>query len=477
MELNIIPMPNDIKIISEKAVKTSGIIYNEINSLSKEEYIIEIADGKIGISYSCIEGKYYADLTLSFIKNQFGDSVPSIVIHDKPRFAYRGFMIDCARHFFTVEELKKMIAAAAMFKLNVFHWHLSDDQGFRVELDSHKELVNIGSVRQSSDFGKKHINKPYSGFYTKKDIQAVISFCNERCIDIIPEIDFPGHSSAILAALPELCCLNKKVKVKTSAGIFKDILCAGNEKTYNLLYDVFDEISELFPGEFIHIGGDETPKNQWKSCRECKKAMAENSLKNEEALQAFMQNKIADCIMKKNKKCIAWNDSLKGKNLNKNIIIQLWLDKKGLTKKFAGGGGKIIVSDFYKYYADYPYGMTPLKKTYSFNPIHARGLKAKNDNNILGVEAAIWTEYVENINRMGYMCFPRFCAVAETGWSYNRIKDYSSFKLRLKKIEPMITEKGITPARLTACDPNIFKRLSEVISFFNNVLHNNFLKN
>ena len=217
-------------------------------------------------------------------------------ICDEPAYPYRAFMIDCARHFFTVADLKKMIDAAALFKMNVFHWHLTDDQGWRAEVKKHPELTEIGSMRRSSDFGGIHVAGPYGGAYTQEQMKEIVAYCAERYIEVVPEFDMPGHTSALLAAHPALSCTGGPFQVQTKQGIFKDILCAGKEETFRLIFDVLEEMLAVFPSRYIHIGGDEAPKARWKACPDCQARMREEGLSSLQALQGYFMNRIISCL-------------------------------------------------------------------------------------------------------------------------------------------------------------------------------------
>ncbi|MDD6021117.1 MAG: beta-N-acetylhexosaminidase [Acutalibacteraceae bacterium] len=421
---SIIPAPSKVALLGGMLIGKLDVVKETVPDMGKEAYEITIKD-KITVKASTDAGFYYADITLEQLFQQYGDCIPCMIIEDEPRYAYRAFMIDCCRHFFKVADIKKMIDLCASFKFNKFHWHLSEDQGWRIEIEKYPQLTEIGSVRHGSYFGKEISDEDYGGYYTKADMKEIVDYAARHFIEVIPEIDIPGHSSGILAAMPELTCSGNKVEVKTTAGIFWDLLCAGNENSYKVIFDIIDELCDIFPGEYFHIGGDEVPKLQWTSCKKCQAKMKELGYDNEEQLQGYFVNRVSDYLRSRGKTVISWNESLKGGNLSSENVIQLWMDKDNLCKK---SPNRIIISDFYHYYMDYPYEMTPLKKVYNYDD--------KVNGKVIGVETPIWCEYVSDIDRMIYMCFPRFIAVAQNGWS-KRKPAYETFEKDLINIMKM----------------------------------------
>lgn len=458
--LPLIPYPNEVKIFDDEAdINFSETSFEKTEKdFRKDEYEIEIKDGKISVKFSDEEGKFYAEKTLLQLKNS-GEKIPSCFIHDKPQFSYRGFMLDPCRHFFTVEEIKKIIDAAAYLKMNVFHWHLSDDQGFRIESKKFPLLNKTGSYRKNSLFGRTNEGKPHGGFFTHEQIRDVVSYCRERHIDVIPEIDLPGHTIAIIASYPELSCRKEKIDVCMKQGIFPEILCAGNEEVYNFLFELLDEITPLFPSLYFHIGGDEVPKKNWKSCDDCKRKMKEENLESFDELQGYFMNRIAGHLISKGKTPIMWNDTLRsGKISTDGTVIQHWLHDKNIMKEFISDGGKYIESDFFHFYSDYPYHMTPLKKVYSFT--------AEKSENLLGVETPAWSEYIRDFDKLSFMLFPRICAVAEIGWTENKNKNYERFYENLKYFYSYFRSLGINPADLKLVNPDTLRRLGGTIKYW-----------
>lgn len=455
MSLNVIPKPNTVEYHGGYVwLDENEVTYKTNEHYPDEYYCIEITKGETIITTRGEKGKYYANLTLKQL-DECGKA-PICKITDLPAFSYRGFMIDSARHMQTIPEIKAYIEAAARYKMNTFHWHLCDDQGWRIESEKYPELNEIGSFRNGWGFGNPDTSK-YGGYYTKKEIKEVIDFCHERFIDVVPEIDMPGHTTSIIATYPELSCRGERIDVKLEGGIFRDILCAGNDAVFDFCYGLLDEVIELFPDECIHIGGDEAPKARWCNCPKCQERIRTEALKDVEELQGWFANKIIAYLEAKGKKVLAWNESLNSGILNNNTIICDWMDKNHKSEEYANKGGKIIIEDFYHYYLDYEYGMTPLKKTYEYNP-YLPDLDFTGRQNVLGVEAPIWTEYVENFDRMSYMCFPRLIAVAESGWTVNKHKDYNDFKARVRNQKDFLLSLGIKMADESAWDPGVSVR-------------------
>jgi hexosaminidase len=423
MKLSIIPAPGQAEYLPGFTKTDAEIIFYEDTHLPPDAFTIHI-NGNIRIGTSSDSGCFYANNTLDMIKYQCGQNLPNVHIRDIPKYTYRSFMIDSCRHFFDVSDIKKMIDYCAKLRFNVFHWHLTDDQGWRVEIKNYPSLTQIGSVRHGTHMGSEQNNTPYGGFYTQDEIRDVVSYAHKNHMTVVPEIDMPGHTSAILASLPELACNSKEVKIKTEAGIFKDIICAGNDNNYDILYNILDEICKLFPDDYIHIGGDEAPKEQWKNCPCCQNKIKNENLKNEEELQGYFINRINSYLRNKGKKVITWNESLNGGNLDKDITVQMWMDP---MKRSKASENKIINSDFYHMYTDYPYAMTPLKKVYEYN--------TDINNNVIGTDIPIWTEYIPDLEKMEYMCFPRFIAAAQAAWSTNK-PSYNVFKSDLIELLP-----------------------------------------
>ena len=464
-KINVIPRPNRVTYsggtaLPSAAEKVSTLIDSR---LGNEGYSIRVESDCITVKAKTDAGFFYAEQTLNQLK--LGGDLPCVEIEDEPRFAYRGFMLDSARHMQSVEEIKKIVDAAAMLKFNVFHWHLSDDQGFRIESERYPLLNTKGSWRESSDFGSNHVKERYGGFYTKEQIKDVVSYCKARFIDVVPEIDVPGHTTAIISSYPYLSCRKLPIPVKTKQGIFEDVLCPGDERTLSFVLDLIDEVLELFPSERFHIGGDETPKQRWSACPKCRAKMYQLSLKNEEELQGWFTCRVVEFLESKGKKVTVWNESLASGMLPAGVTAQRWMDKKENSVKWANRGNPIINSDFFHYYCDYPYHMTPLKKTYAYQPV-PKGVAAIMEKHVIGVEVPIWTEYITDFDRLCYMIFPRFAAVAERGWTKERLCNCKDFEQRFAAVSPALEALGVKPAPQAVWNPSAAKRLSGTVNFF-----------
>ncbi len=467
MNINLVPKPQKLEVDHKNFFLGNIFLKTKIeydSSCKKESYKLSINENGALIKTCDRKGEYFAKQSLKQLEYIYKDKIPYMEIEDWPSFSYRGFMIDTARHYLPLEQLKAMIEGASLFKFNKFHWHLCDDQGWRIEIDQFPLLVEKGSIRSHSSFGRKYDPNPHGGYYTKDEIKEIVEFCSNRAIEVIPEIEIPGHVSALLHAYPHLSCRQVDVDIKSGGGIFFDILCAGREETFSFLFKVLDEVIALFPSPYIHIGGDEAPKRRWEECSHCQARLKEENLKSFDELQGYMMNRVYSYLQKSGKKAITWNESLRGQNLDKHIIIQNWREKKNEVFQWANKEGQVIVSDFFHYYVDYPIGMTSLKKTYMYDPIDPL-LNQESRKNIIGLETPIWTEHISNLEKLSKMAFPRFGAVAERGWSYGMEKNYKDFEKRLKNILPMINKYGLS-FNEKSWTPNIFSSLGQILKFF-----------
>ncbi|MGI6745619.1 MAG: Beta-hexosaminidase [Firmicutes bacterium ADurb.Bin300] len=473
----LIPKPDfvseyegSLNLANQKLDELTDVLIDKSDK-NPEGYTLRITDNGILITAGSEQGAFRAKTTLRQLAFSYRNCLPYLEITDSPRFSFRGFMIDSARHMQTIDELKTMIEAASLFKFNVFHWHLSDDQGFRIELEKHPDITKKASIRKSSEFNKKNFSsKPYGGYYTKKEIKEIIDYCHERYIKVIPELDIPGHTTAILHARTDLSCRGANIELKTRGGIFPDILCAGNPDTYNVIKDILDEICEIFPDEYIHLGGDEAPKVRWDNCPKCKAAAESLKLENMEQLQGHFVNTFSEYLQSRGKSVIVWNESINGGNLNRAALVQLWMDKENKAVRWANSGNSIILSPFRPYYMDYPYGMYPLKQVYSYEPLHLKGLDKTGQENVKGVESPVWTEHISDFDTMTYMCFPRFMAVAETAWTSPEKKGYPDFEKRAEFFCRILNETGLITAPKKDWNPLSAKRISETARFFFNAV-------
>lgn len=448
------------------------------DSLAPDAYVLQINHGIILIEAKNSAGAFYGVQTLRQLlpvafetSDGYKEStitLPLLSIYDAPRFSYRGMHLDVGRHFFPKEFIKKYITAMALLKMNYFHWHLTEDQGWRIEIKKYPKLTTHAAYRNETLIG--HYNetpqqfdaKRYGGFYTQEDIKEIVAFAAQHNITVIPEIEMPGHAQAAISAYPELGCTGEPVPVATKWGVFENIYCP-NQKTFAFLKDVLNEVIDLFPGEYIHIGGDEAPKTQWKKCRHCQKLIADLNLKDEHGLQSYFIKEMEVFINGKGKKIIGWDEILEG-GLAPNATVMSWRGTQGGIDAAKEHHDVIMTPTSHAYFdyyqADYPDeplaigGFLPLKKVYGFNPIPAE-LNDEEARYILGAQGNVWTEYMKTEDKVEYMVFPRIVAMSEVVWSgatKNLEMDYSNFLFRL---EPFLS-------RLEALNINYANHLYEI---------------
>lgn len=442
MQISVIPEPK--KIIEDLGgAAKAAVIERKINQdLREEEYRLQLKKEGISIAGGSERACLYAEATLEQLKLQFPQSLPCLTIEDEPSHPWRAFHIDCARHFFPTDELKKMIKMCAHFKMNRFHWHFMDDQGWRIECNRYPLLHQIGAVRRGDHFGCWNSEEIEDRYYTRDEVRGIVSFCDSLGIEVVPEVDMPGHATAILAAYPELGCKGERLEVATKQGIFWDILCCGKEEVFTFIENVLDDLMELFPSKYFHIGGDEAPKERWKNCPLCQKRMEEERLTSVQQLQGYMENRITAYLKEKGRTAIVWNEAANGGNLDSDTIVQLWIEEKEhMVKLHLEHGGKAIISPVKNCYCDYPYGMTSLEAVYQLDdyPAELAGAEVR----ILGTECLAWTEYIRDSGKLETMCWPRYAASAEVGWCGRERPGYSSFEKRLKVLLPVFEKYGI----------------------------------
>ncbi len=423
---------------ASSAKEDNNIIIKKNNSLADEGYILEIAPENIIIQAKKPAGAFYALQTLKQIVpvqayetplNLEVVKLPTMKVEDAPHFAYRGFMLDCSRHFWDVETVKEVLDIMALHKMNRFHWHLTEDQGWRIEIKEYPLLTEKGSLREETTTGHNEgfDGIPYGGYYTQKDIKEIVKYASERFITIIPEIEIPGHSLGALCAYPWLGCRGEGGNYKTWSlwGVSPQIACAGKESTFKFWEDVLKEVIDLFPGEYIHIGGDEAPRDEWKTCPSCQKRIKENGLKNEAELQSYVTHRIEEYLNKHGRKLIGWDEILEG-GVSQSATIMSWRGASGGIKAAQKGNYAIMTPNDYCYLdyfqttdkrdePDAIGGYVPLWKTYSLNPYDK--LTPEQQKYIMGVQGNLWCEYIPTPMQMQYMALPRLGAIAEVGWS------------------------------------------------------------
>lgn len=409
-------------------IQFAHVIFKREDTHAAEQYSVQISDGVATVTCATATACFYAVETLrQLLSLDIPQSAPeceNCYIEDQPKFAYRGLMLDVCRHFFGADTVKTIIDLMARLKLNKLHLHLSDDQGFRMEIKRYPLLTEVGANRSGSEVvkgGKRYVDDtPHGGFYTQDELRDIVAYAAAHKIDVIPEIDLPGHAMAMIAAYPELSCSGKPAEVRTKWGISKDILCAGNDHVYDFVKGVLDEVCDVFPSQYIHLGGDEAPKERWCNCKLCKARMSELKLGSFEQLQTYMVNEFRAYLEQKGRKVICWNDGLDD-SANADIVSQVWAPgttAQGVRR--ANRGRKTIMSPFFRMYFDYPYAMTPLHKTLAFNPL--AGVKSSAKDNILGVEGTVWTEYIADADKLFFNLLPRLDALAECAWGYHSRK-------------------------------------------------------
>lgn len=438
--------------LAEKVSERNSILLEvSDDSTSKEEYSLLVSEHNIIIKAGSTCAIFYAVQTLKQLLTPDDGVlyVPALEITDSPRFSWRGFMLDESRHFFGKEFVKKLLDVMSFYKLNMFHWHLTDDQGWRIHINKYPKLTEVGAYRNEN-------GNSYGSFYTQSDVKEIVEYAAKRNITVVPEIDIPGHFSAAIASYPSLGCKEEAITVPTRYGILKNVACAGKDSTYQFAFDVLDEICELFPSPYIHIGGDEVPKNNWKECPHCQKKMQDESLSDEKQLQGYFTNVITSYLNKKGKEVIVWNDILNADNLNNNVIIHHWLD--GLSRKNTGkainNGKKAILSDLFSMYFDYPNEVITLKKVYKSSPVFS---KVKHPENILGVQGNLWSEMLDTADKVEYMIFPRLLALSEKTWSAES-NEYNEFLERIQYHYKFLEERNINAFPISKLQPSIFRK-------------------
>ena len=452
-QVNLIPKPEQMTMTggtftvdslalfggqSSRNIKT---VIDEAWSGNPEGYQLDVTPGGIDLRAGSPDGLFYGMQTLRQL--YAGGEVPCVSIRDNPRFGYRGLHLDVSRHFFSKEEVMKLLDVMSFYKLNTLHMHLTDAGGWRIEIDKYPKLTSETAFRTESDWRKwwdgrdrKYLPEgtpgAYGGYYTKEDIREIVKHAASKHINIIPEIEFPGHSEEVLMAYPELSCSGKPYQ----NGDF----CIGNEKSFTFMEDVLAEVIDLFPSEYIHVGGDEAGKSAWKKCPKCQALMKEKGMKNVDELQSYMIHRAEEFLISKERKLIGWDEILEG-GLAPEATVMSWRGEDGGIKAARMGHDVVMTPGNYMYLDFYqadpktqPYaigGYTPIKKVYSYDPVPADSLTAEECRHILGVQANTWTEYIQTPEHLEYMMFPRALAVAEIGWTPQELRTWEDFKPRM----------------------------------------------
>ncbi len=442
--------------LKTKPVSGEGTIkFRKAAGMSPESYTLKVTEAGIEVCASDPCGAFYGAVTLKMILMQTPKAngkatVNALYIEDKPHYGYRGLQMDESRHFFGTEVVKRVLDHMAMLKLNTFHWHLSDDQGFRIESKVFPELNSVGSRREFAGFkglGLEYRGGEYFCYYTQEEIREIVAYAKSRYIEVIPEIDLPGHTSAILASYPQLSCTGEETKVKCENGIFEDILCAGDEAVFDFLEKLFDEICPLFEGKYFHIGGDEASKGHkiWEKCPKCQSVMQEKGLQNSKELQGYFMSRVNEIIKKHGKTAIAWNDCIND-SFDDSIICQYWISHNlGAVRQQAYKRDLIMSPDSY-FYFDTKYAHIPLKKVYRFNEVKA-GF-GKSGQRIRGLECEHWSEWIDTEEALQFSMFPRVAAFAEVAWTQLENRRYKDFKKRLEWYKTYMRKTGINYSRI-----------------------------
>lgn len=439
--------------ITDEMTADGNVIFFMNAGLPSEAYGIHVEPNRIVIDYGDGAGAFYALQTIFQLLPEeiFADSrqrgvkweIPCLAMEDAPRFKYRGMHLDVCLHYFDVDFLKKYIDIMALHKVNRFHWHLTEDQGWRLEIKKYPLLTEKGQWRKETVVGSLNSGvydgTPYGGYYSQEQVRDLVQYAAERYVTIIPEIELPGHALAAIACYPELSCgLEDHYETATKWGVFKQVYCP-KETTFEFLENVFDEVFELFPSEVVHIGGDECPKASWKACPHCQALIRKLGLKDEYELQSWFVTRMEKYINSKGREIIGWDEILQG-GLAPNAKVMSWLGEEGGIQA-ARQHHEVVMAPHQKYYLDYwqadpdsePLAMggpTTLKTMYEYEPV-PEVLTPEEARYIIGVEGCVWTEYMDSPERVEYMAWPRMCAIAETGWTQTD-KDWDGFTRRLE---------------------------------------------
>ncbi|WP_282038091.1 family 20 glycosylhydrolase [Saccharicrinis aurantiacus] len=442
-----IPKIGEFLTIDEEASDGSiNIIVDE--KLQKEAYQLNIQGDQISIVAGNKNGFIYAFTTLLQLFDQYAAedvAIPCMHINDSPQYSWRGMHLDVSRHFFDITFVKKMLDAMALHKLNVFHWHLTDDQGWRIEINKYPGLTEKGAWREETIIGhmaehpKKYDGVKYGGYYTQEEIKEVVAYADELGIMVLPEIEMPGHAVAAARAFPNLTCTGKPQPFN-EWGVSDDVFCAGNENTFHFLQDVIDEVIELFPSEYIHVGGDECPKTKWETCKKCQARMKKEGLHDEMELQSYFIKRMEKYISSKGKKLIGWDEILEG-GLAEGATVMSWQGVSGGVEAASHGHDVIICPNAEVYLDHYQSnyneplaiaGLTTMESIYNWSPM-PDSLDAKYKHHVLGAQANVWTEYMPASEQVEYMVFPRLSALSEMLWTNDEVQNFDAFTARMNQ--------------------------------------------
>ena len=465
--VNVIPEPQEVRLLGGQTDACSCVRKDVTDStLSEEEYRIFIKDGTLTVTASSERGFLYAGQTLRQLRGADG-TYPDVEIRDWPRFRYRGMHLDCSRHFFSVQEVKRYLDMMALHKLNVLHWHLTDDQGWRIEIKSWPKLTETGAWRDGDRLGRAGTDigpdgKRYGGFYTQEELRSIVSYAAGLGIDIMPEIDLPGHTLAALASYPELGCTGGPYKVWAYSGVSEDVLCAGSDATFRFIEDVLSEVLDIFPYEYVHIGGDECPKTRWTECPRCQARIKELGLAGdagrsaEQLLQGYVTDRVSKFLQSHGRRVVGWDEILEG-NAPDEAVVMSWRGSEGGIKA-SELGHDVIMTPNTNMYFDYcqawdptsePYGIggfIPVWKVYEYDPFTS-GMSDSQKSHILGVQANLWTEFISSEAHLEYMLLPRLSALSEVQWCEPERKSFDRFMKDIARMVTLYEEGGFNYAR------------------------------
>jgi len=464
---------SDISAVLSKKQHSGSIIFEKNLKFDKERYELHVSKNSIQIIASTKTGWFYGLQSLKqLFPASFGVSpmeaksidIPEVVIKDFPRFSWRAFMLDEARYFKGMQQVKMLLDEMARLKMNVFHWHLVDDQGWRIEIKKYPLLTEIGSTRASTQIGPLHWEspiqsaEPHSGFYTQNEIKEIVNYAAERHITIVPEIEMPGHATAAIASYSWLGTNKKKIEMPTTFGVSEDVYDVSDPKVYQFLTDVLDEVMDLFPSKVIHIGGDEVKYTHWKNSESVQAYMKENKLASPAELQVFFTNRISKYLESKGRNMMGWNEIMGhqlhtyqesqdnnaalGQELAKGTVVHFWKGDIALLMEAATNGYDIVNSLHTETYLDYDYKTIPLSKAYAFDPI-PNNLDPKYHDKVIGTGCQMWSEWIPTNGEMHFLVFPRIAAYAEVGWTKKENKNFDNFKLGLKRLQKYWEQRGI----------------------------------
>lgn len=433
-----------------------------------EAYLLEVNEDQVTITGASAAGVFYGIQTLRKSLPVAKDAqvvLPPVRVNDAPRFAYRGMMLDVCRHFFSLDSVKRYIDMLALHNINRFHWHLTDDQGWRIEIKKYPQLTQIGSQRKETVIGRnsgKYDGIPYGGYYTQEEAREIVAYAKDRYITVIPEFEMPGHMQGVLAAFPELGCTGGPYDVWTQWGVSEDVICAGNDKSLELIKDVLAELIEIFPSEYIHVGGDECPKTRWEKCPKCQAKIRQLGLKDdkehtaEQRLQSYIITEAEKFLNAHGRKIIGWDEILEG-GVAPNATVMAWRGAGEGVKAAKMRHDVIMVPTTYFYFDYYQTnildeeplaigGYVPIEKVYSFEP-YQKELTAEENKHIIGLQANLWTEYITSFRHVEYMVLPRMAALSEIQWTQPQFKDYGDFLERMPKMFDIYDIYGYNYAR------------------------------